>query len=209
MNRIFLQKDLSSFFCEAKERGAAHVTRILHPEFRMALVREVLVGSFERADEEWNGVSQRFDRFGFEGSVPMLWVLETFRRATEELVQAHGNHFPALTEWRARETVVQRYRGEDHLEAHRDLKRHPGVIVIFTIEGTGRFELLGDRRDNPPECVIEPQAGDLILLRAPGLSGAPEDRPFHRVRNPKDRISVVFRDNNRPGEFIPGFAYVK
>ncbi len=128
------------------------------------------------------------------------------------MVQSAKKAFPQLEEWKAHDTVIQKYGKTDFLTAHLDLKRHPHVIIICTISGSCLFEVLSSREGNVTKAFY-PSSGDLLLLRAPGLSGNLDldDRPFHRVSGNEStedsRISITFRDNTDPERVIPGLDF--
>jgi hypothetical protein len=205
MDAIFTRTNLAGAFEEMERTGAAIVKKALRPKFRKGLHEEVAYGPFTLARSE-NGVAQQFTRFAFLDRAEGMPLLERLRQATEELVRAHG-----YVRWRARDVVAQHYVIGDHLGAHRDLKRHPLVLALFTLHGFCDFELLGDKRENPPERVLRPYAGDLVLLRGyERRCDGTDPRPFHRVetRGCNRRLAVAFRDNDSPEKEVPGFGYL-
>lgn len=197
--------------CTMHKEGAAHVASALHENFRRSLADELRCGPFRTAEETVGMVRQKFERFAFLDRAEKFPNLERLRITTETLVRGTGACIPALDTWRIRDIVAQRYHKDGFLGAHRDLKRHTGVIAIYTITGTAVFELLGATRDAPPVKTFRLRAGDLVFLRGTGLTDMNSDeRPFHRVGgslSDEPRICLSFRDNNNVDEPIPGFFY--
>lgn len=78
--------------------------------------------------------------------------------------------------------MLQRYSlGEVGITPHRDRTAYRNLVCLFVLEGEGRFYLCNDRQGRGAR-EIPHQAGDLVLMRAPGFQGSVE-RPFHFVRD--------------------------
>ncbi|MBV9159869.1 MAG: hypothetical protein JO019_04705 [Candidatus Kaiserbacteria bacterium] len=73
-----------------------------------------------------------------------------------------------------------RYRaGSRGMGAHQDPERARNVVGIVVLEAGGRFRICDDVQGSNPVSVSH-EAGDLILMRAPGFLGS-FARPFHLV----------------------------
>lgn len=195
----------------AKVEGAALVQGVIR-NGSLADVQEELSHIRFGQSQDTALVKQQYTYAAFRETIPNTFVvLERLRRQTELLVRSARKSFPQLATWQAYDTMVHKYSSTDFLGAHRDLERHPQVIAIYTVTGECKFELLTSH-DGEVTKVFYPTPGDLLLLRAPGLSGcAEDDRPVHRVSGNmlpgRHRISVTFRGNLRPNKPIPGIVF--
>lgn len=209
---IFNNVDFSKALNAVVAEGAVLLPNIIQPKFLAPLVDELNQGPFEQAEEGNELVRQRFDRFAYLHKPVGMPHLERLQVATTQLIRSGSELFPQLKDWEAVDTVVQRYDYNGFLTAHRDLIRHPYVIASFTVSGRCRFDVL-ESRSGPITKTMYPEAGSLILLRAPGLSNEnPEnERPFHKLTGALDenifRIAVSFRHNLNPEANISGFSY--
>lgn len=213
LNDYFRLDDVSEAIKEMQSAGAVLVPAMLQEPFRELLFQEASALPFKKANEKVGVVDQAFDYCAFITRIPNYLHLEELRCATEELVQRAGDILSdePVRDWLARDVVINRYGKTGGLGAHKDLKRHPAVIVIWNIIGSCDFELLNDR-NGERITVYQPNAGDLILLRgSSACAGSNDQRPFHRVGNivgEQPRISVTIRHNLNPENPIAGFSYV-
>lgn len=98
-------------------------------------------------------------------------------------------------QWSPNEASFHRYHaGTQALGAHRDFKSDKLFVAVFTIQGTGGFELLHTYKevDKAWSC----KQGGLCLMRAPGLTDAEDDRPLHRALAPTEgtREALIYRE---------------
>ena len=78
--------------------------------------------------------------------------------------------------------MLQRYGvGEVGITPHKDRTAYRNLVCLFVLAGQGRFYLCNDRKGRGAR-EIPHQAGDVVLMRAPGFQGSAE-RPFHFVRD--------------------------
>lgn len=85
--------------------------------------------------------------------------------------------------WWPNQMAVHRYRaGGQGLGAHKDYSTDRVLIAIFTLHGAAVLQTLKADRTIQHGWLCE--AGGLCLLRGPGLTGHPDDRPLHRVLPP-------------------------
>lgn len=160
-------------------------------------------------------VHQAFDVFAHKFSrgsqkilehIPALHSLTDLVIATQ--VDPLAKVFPSLRGWEPDELSIQRYPRQDGgLSFHKDLARHTGVIIICSLTGEAELHVKTQTQIERVAC----HAGDVLLLRAPGLFETTEDtRPEHAVstvRGSETRISATLRANNKPNEPIPNFSY--
>lgn len=207
---IFQNRDFLKVFSNMQNNGVSLIRSMLEESFRAELEKELTRGPFEQATEGIASVKQNFERFAFLWHVEGMPRLNELRLQTEVVVRSAGAMIANLDAWEAKDIVIQRYSQDGYLSGHRDLKRHPGVIAIYTVVGSCIFEMLAGR-EGPVLESHQVYPGDLILLRG---ANASEDkkypRPFHRVGgsvSDRYRISATFRDNDCPEKPIAGFSY--
>ena len=104
---------------------------------------------------------------------------------------------PLAGRLRLNDIVVQRYGpGSLGITPHRDHARYVGLVAILVLSGRGRFFVCADRSGRHAR-EVSAAAGDLILMRAPGLWGR-SDRPFHFLADVTERrYSLGLREDSR------------
>jgi|GEM_PF-3551512 len=210
---MFDQIKIDHYLQQNLEHGAALISQAFNQKQLQIFFEECQTLKFSRP-EIVSDVRQKFTRFAFQKTdVPKnIPAITKLRQDIETWVQSSKN-FAQLRDWQAYDTVIQKYSHDGELGAHLDLKRHPGVIVICSISGACVFAILHSKK-GPVKFALQPQPGDILLLRAPGLSGDPnlDDRPPHWVsgnihESDPFRISVTFRHNLKPAQPIRAFSY--
>src|SRR5919201_1067611 len=99
---------------------------------------------------------------------------------TQPLVQVRDD---AAT-WIPNEIGVARYRpGSIGITPHLDGKWYRRLVAVITVYGRSRFAICRSRAGDVT-ADWRPGPGDLVLLRAPGLGGIRDGRPFHFVEGP-------------------------
>lgn len=151
---------------------------------------------------------------GDQSMVDNVPAMKALAMNIEEFVRALSAHFPNLASWHVDEMSLHRYDDPKiGLTYHKDNKRFPGIISVFTLEGTREFAVL-DKDSN--EHVYLVSEGDLMLTRATKLwdevdaNGKVKNLcPDHRTGNLHTRFSTSFitRANDKPNEQIEGFTY--
>jgi hypothetical protein len=187
--------DLRDAVASVLAHGAAHVPTAIEPDLVRRLQGEIQGGPFEAAPEEVGPVRQRTDAYSmappFDGAVGAL---------AEELAAAlRDTGVRGLRTWVPNDAAVQRYRpGPIGITPHLDGKRFRRVIAVVTTKGRARFALHPSREAEPSKTWIA-VPGDLVLLRAPGLGGRRDGRPFHSIGPPDDgvRFSIGLRMDSR------------
>jgi len=77
--------------------------------------------------------------------------------------------------------VLQRYEeGSIGITPHRDGLSFINLVCVFAIGGKGSFYVCSDR-SGKDSIEIDASPGNVIFMRAPGLLGSEDERPFHYV----------------------------
>ena len=112
-------------------------------------------------------------------------------------VRSHVGDIRGLATYVPNEVHLQRYRPSSFgITPHLDGKRYRRLVAFFTTRGRARFTVL---RERAGEALARTSigAGSLVLLRAPGLGGVRDGRPFHAITplGRRERVSVAPRMN--------------
>lgn len=180
---------------EVAARGVVYIEDVLPRLFRGSLQYELEAGDFQPAPPS-DHVSQEFEFYNLPYPTPAPSFVGDLGEQLTQGVQFHTDH-PLLRFWEPNDIAVQRYL-PDHggIATHRDYKSDVLLVAIFTIAGAAKFRVWdGSKVRN--EWLTHP--GSLVLLRAPGLTEAKEDRPYHSIGKPVSgsRISLAYRLNRR------------
>ncbi len=200
MSGVFLANlDLSPVLKAVRRNGAAVVAQALGDRFRTRLQRELLTVPYERAPPEVGPVRQETDVFvvrDLEGFPALAELAHEYRVA----VLAHAREIRGLATYAPNEIHLQRYRpGSLGITSHLDGKRYRRLVAFFTVRGWARLSVLRERAgEEVARFSIGP--GSLALLRAPGLGGLCDGRPFHAIVpvGSEERVSVALRMSTRP-----------
>ena len=177
---------------------ASKSTNINDQGAQVIQIFDVFAHKFSRGSQE------RLER------MPGLNILA--RIATRKVVEPLSEHFESLNDWTVDEAITQRYpRDAGKLSWHRDLLRHPGVIITFSLDGQAT---LGMRHDGK-ETYHELLPGFMTIMRARGLYKPPFLRGGridnqHQISSPQGasgRTSVTIRANGYPDEPVSNFSY--
>lgn len=189
--------DLSAALALTAREGFAHVDGVLDERFRRELWEEIgrgplrrMVGTFGKA-----GVRMEIEGFDLEAPFADHPSLERLRRDFGARVREHGRAVRGLSGWRPNEAGVAVYRpGSVGITAHLDGRWYRRLVAVFTLVGSGRFEVRASREGEIVEAW-DARAGGVTLMRAPGLAGARDGRPFHAVGGPRRgvRCSLALR----------------
>ncbi|MGH9282154.1 MAG: hypothetical protein ACRD0S_04385 [Acidimicrobiales bacterium] len=141
-----------------------------------------------------NGVHQHAEQLAARVDDPSRPALG---RLVATLRQALASQAPwtGLRHFVPTEARYMRYSGRSSgLGVHRDGKCYALIVCVFSLAGTAPFSVLSDDDDEPSLDVLV-HAGDLVLLRAPGLAGGRDGRPRHAVGAPLagSRVSLTLR----------------
>ncbi|HEX2698642.1 MAG TPA: hypothetical protein VHM89_00360 [Acidimicrobiales bacterium] len=155
---------------------------------------------FLRVPARVNGVLQRADQLSVRVGDPTCPAVNGMAaRLRRQLLSADDDH--ALHGFTATEARFMRYRGDTGgLGPHRDGMCYGLLVAVYSLAGSAEFTVLSD--DAGPVIRLLVEAGDLLLLRAPGFDGAPDGRRRHAVGPPLsggERVSLTLRMVGRCG----------
>jgi hypothetical protein len=185
MQELFILDDFDmAKILEALVYIGATSVRILHEDFRTSLLKEAegylykredeIVGSGDRMVRQQVGSCCNF----IDGSKYML-LMTAFQALLDECL-AGREAYPFGTHLSFNSMVLQKYeKGSLGITPHRDRLSYINLVCIFMLEGRGRFFICSDRSGSTAR-EIDTAPGTVVLMRAPGFSGA-KDRPFHYV----------------------------
>jgi hypothetical protein len=107
--------------------------------------------------------------------------------------------YPFETALNFNSMVLQRYEeGSLGITPHKDGLSYINLVCVFVIGGRGRFYVCSDRSGRDAKEVAA-SPGNVILMRAPGLFGAEDNRPFHYVTEIEEtRYTFGLRQKKEP-----------
>ncbi len=191
--------DLRAALRETAQRGAAFVPVALDEAFRRRLRREVTAGPFVHFEESFGPVRQEIDGFDVRGAMDGFPAVAELRDELAAVVRSHGRGIRGLATWSPNEAGVVRYRPRSlGITPHLDGKWYRRLVAVVTIWGRAPFSLCRTRAGEVVASWVT-GPGDLTLMRAPGLAGHRDGRPFHTVPGPRrgERCSIAFRMDTR------------
>lgn len=176
--------DLRSALELVRTDGAAYVPAALDEGFRRRLQREVDAGPFESMAGSYGKVQMEID--GYDVAAPMreFPLMRELASALGSAVCVQGRGIRGLATWAPNEIGVARYRpGSLGITPHLDGRWYRRLVAVVTVYGRARFAVCRSREG---DVVAEwrPGAGDLVLMRGPGLGGVRDGRPFHLAEGP-------------------------
>ena len=169
---------------ELSSVGATSV-RLLEENFRLALLKEAqdydyepeaeVVGSGDRV------VRQQVSSFdGLPEDSGYVLLKNSFQDLLERSLEKL-EAYPFETALNFNSMVLQRYEeGSLGITPHKDGLSYINLVCVFMIGGRGRFYVCSDRSGRDAK-EVDASPGNVILMRAPGLFGAEDNRPFHYV----------------------------
>ncbi len=186
MENLFVPDDLGigRILKELSSVGATSV-KVLDPDFRMALLREAEGYDYEPEDEVVGSgdrvVRQQVSSFDdFPDGSRYVLLRDSFQGLLEWCLAELG-FYPFERALNFNSMVLQRYeKGSIGITPHKDGLRFINLVCVFVIGGQGRFYVCSDRSGRDAR-EVDASPGNLILMRAPGLFGARDNRPFHYV----------------------------
>lgn len=176
-------------------RGFAYVPDALDPSFREALRAEIDAGPWRRFDEPHGRVRMQIEGFDVDAPMDGFPTIARLRDDLEALVRRDGAAIRGLKTWSPNEAGAVRYRpGAMGISAHMDGRSYRRLVVVVTVHGTAPFSV-HETREGPALDTWVAEAGGMTLMRAPGLAGVRDGRPFHSIPGPKrgTRISLALR----------------
>jgi hypothetical protein len=180
---------------DAASRGFAYVPDALDPVFRRSLDREIDAGPWQRFEHDHGTVRMQIEGFDVVLPADAFPAISLLRDELERTVRRDGDAIRGLATWRPNEAGAVRYRpGAMGITAHMDGKWYRRLVVVVTVRGTAPFSV-HETRGGPALDTWTATAGGLTLMRAPGLAGVRDGRPFHSIPGPErgTRISLALR----------------
>ncbi len=194
--------DIGRILEELSSVGATYV-KILNEGFRVSLLREAEAYIYRPEDEMVGSgdslVRQQLSTFDdlSDGSGFVL-LKDSFQDLLEQRL-AGLDTYPFETPLSFNSMVLQRYEeGSIGITPHRDGSRFINLVCVFVIGGQGRFYICSDRSGRDAR-EIDASVGNVVLMRAPGLFGCRDNRPFHYVADiRKTRYTFGLRQREVP-----------
>jgi hypothetical protein len=169
---------------ELSSVGATSI-RFLEEDFRVALLEEAEGYTYQPEDEIVGSgarvVRQQVSSFdSFPEDSGYVLLKNSFQHLLEQRLAQVGT-YPFETALGFNSMVLQRYEeGSLGITPHKDGLSYINLVCVFVIGGRGRFYICSDR-SGKDAIEIDASPGNVILMRAPGLFGAEDNRPFHYV----------------------------
>jgi hypothetical protein len=193
--------DLGQALQTVAREGFAFLPRALAEEFRSGLQREVQACPFQPVPGEIGPVRQETEECVIPSPMHGYPLVARLSGELAALVRVHRRAVAGLDAWVPTAAFVQRYRpGGLGITPHLDGRRFGLLVTVFTTQGSAEFSI-HETRSGPVVARWDAAPGSLVLLRAPGLAGIDDGRPFHVVGPPRGqgRHSVSFRMETRRG----------
>jgi hypothetical protein len=158
---------------------------LLEEDFRLALLKEARDYDYQPEDEIVGSgdrvVRQQVSSFdGFPEDSGFVLLKHSFQNLLERSLE-ELEAYPFETALGFNSSVLQRYEeGSIGITPHKDGLGYVNLVCVFVVGGRGRFYVCSDRSGRDAKEVDAPP-GNVILMRAPGLFGAEDNRPFHYV----------------------------
>ena len=182
--------DIHKVLRELYSVGATSV-RLLDEKLRSALLEEAESYAYKQ-EQEVVGSAQRRVKQQVSSSTDFPQGSKYFllRYAFEDLLKERLSEvepYPLRESLRFNSMVLQRYEeGSIGITPHKDGKSYINLVCIFNIGGKGRFYVCSDRAGSNAR-EIDASAGRVTIMRAPGLFGFEDGRPFHYASDIRDR----------------------
>jgi hypothetical protein len=176
--------DIERVLEELSSVGATSV-RLLEEGFRVALLKEAQDYDYQPEDEVVGSgdrvVKQQVSSFDdFPEDSAYVPLKTSFQELLEQRLAQLGT-YPFETALNFNSMVLQRYEeGSLGITPHKDGLSYINLVCVFVIGGRGRFYICSDRSGRDAK-EVDASPGNAILMRAPGLFGAEDNRPFHYV----------------------------
>jgi len=197
MSTPLARRSLSAALLKVAARGFAHVDGLVGEAFLSDLRREVEGGPLRRMEGSFGaaGVRMEIDGYDLEAPFEGFPVLTELAGSFTARVRSDGAQIRGLRTWRPNQAGVAVYRSDSvGVTSHLDGRWYRRLVAVFTVEGSARFEVRSSREGDLLERW-EARAGSATLMRAPGLAGVRDGRPYHAVHGPPRgiRCSLALR----------------
>jgi hypothetical protein len=203
MENVFVlgSLELDRILEELSSVGAASLS-ILKDDFKIALLKEAEGYEYKPIDEVVGSgdrvVRQQLSSFrDFATGSRYLWLRDSFQELIERCL-AGLQQYPFQTALNFDSMMLQKYeKGSLGITPHKDGLSFINLVCVFVIGGRGRFYICSDRTGRDAK-EIDASPGDVILMRAPGLFGDEDNRPFHYVADIQERRYTFGLRQRRP-----------
>ena len=197
MSAPLVRRSLSPALRRVAGRGFAHVDGLVSEAFLRGLRREVEGGPLRRMAGTFGaaGVRMEIDGYDLEAPFEGFPLLTELASSFTARVRSDGGEIRGLRTWRPNEAGVAVYRsGSVGVTSHLDGRWYRRLVAVFTVAGSARFEVRSSREGSLLERW-DARAGSVTLMRAPGLAGVRDGRPYHAVHGPRrgTRCSLALR----------------
>jgi hypothetical protein len=197
MSGPLARRSLSAALRQVAARGFAHVDGLVSEAFLRDLRREVEGGPLRRMEGSFGaaGVRMEIDGYDLEAPFEGFPALTDLAGSFTARVRSDGAQIRGLRTWRPSEAGVAVYRsGSVGVTSHLDGRWYRRLVAVFTVAGSARFEVRSSREGDLLDRW-EARAGSVTLMRAPGLAGVRDGRPYHAVHGPPrgTRCSLALR----------------
>jgi len=197
MSAPLAPRSLSPALRQVAARGFAHVDGLVGEAFLRELRREVEGGPLRRMAGSFGAAGVRMEIDGYDLEAPFAGfpVLTELAGSFTARVRSDGARIRGLRTWRPNEAGVAVYRsGSVGVTSHLDGRWYRRLVAVFTVGGSARFEVRSSREGDLLQRW-EARAGSVTLMRAPGLAGVRDGRPYHAVHGPPrgTRCSLALR----------------
>jgi hypothetical protein len=196
------RRSLSGALRTTASRGFAHLDGLLDPAFLRELRRELEGGPLRRMAGTFGDAGVRMEIDGYDVGSPFdgFPLLAELASAVTDRVRSDGGEVRGLRTWRANEAGIAVYRsGSVGVTSHLDGRWYRRLVAVITVAGSARFEVRASREGDVLERW-DARAGAVTLMRAPGLAGVRDGRPYHAVHGPPrgSRCSLALRMRVEP-----------
>jgi hypothetical protein len=197
MSVPLVRRSLSPALHRVASRGFAHLDGLVGDAFLRGLRREVEGGPLQRMAGTFGAAGVRMEIDGYDLEAPFAGfpLLTELASSFTARVRSDGGQIRGLRTWRPNEAGVAVYgSGSVGVTSHLDGRWYRRLVAVFTVSGSARFEVRSSREGAPLERW-DARAGSVTLMRAPGLAGIRDGRPYHAVHGPPrgTRCSLALR----------------
>ena len=197
MTNVLTRRSLRTALRETASNGFAHIDGLVDEAFLRGLRREVEGGPLRRMAGTFGaaGVRMEIDGYDLEAPFEGFPFLTELALSFTTRVRSDGGDIRGLRTWRPNEAGVAVYRsGSVGVTSHLDGRWYRRLVAVFTVAGSARFEVRSSREGDLLERW-DARAGSVTLMRAPGLAGVRDGRPYHAVHGPPrgTRCSLALR----------------
>lgn len=180
----------------AKAFGAVLLKGYVDQKTSESIIEETDIQNMRVVEERDKKVRQQFQTINYRYPGETTPHIARLGSTLEEFLRDE------LPQWRPNDVAMQRYLPEQTvgIDPHRDYARDKLLVAVTTLAGEADFHIeLDDEAGGKSWSKRRLQPGDLVLMRAPGLTEADDDRPYHQIDPPRseERTSLAFRHNVR------------